>query len=71
MKEEKVPFSLRELPVTGKEVLDCGIPPKFVSLVLNALLLHLAVNPKDNVKERGLRLIPALYKSVLSRAGTR
>ena len=71
MKEEKVPFSLRELPVTGKEVLDCGIPPKFVSLVLNALLLHLAVSPKDNVKERVLRLIPALYKNVLSRAGTR
>ena len=56
MQREGVPFSLKALAVKGNDLLALGIQPKKVSSVLNALLMHTACHPKDNEKERLLRL---------------
>ncbi len=58
MKKEGAPLTLKELALSGKELLELGIPAPHVSQVLQALLLHAACNPKDNTKERLLRLAP-------------
>ncbi len=56
MRAENVPFSLKELRVTGKDLIDKGVPAPRVSEILNKLLSHLAVNPKDNEKSKLLKL---------------
>ncbi len=52
MERENAPLRLKDLALTGKDILALGIPPHKVSDVLNALLLQAAVNPKENTKER-------------------
>lgn len=64
MQAENVPFTLRELAVKGNELIELGIPPKHISELLNALLMHTATEPKDNTKERLLRLAVGLAKSL-------
>ena len=65
MKMEKAPLTLKELAISGKEILDnTQIQPKQLSAVLQQLLLHAAVNPKDNEKERLLRLAVGFSKSI-------
>ena len=59
MQEENAPFTLKQLAVGGKGLLDLGIPPHRVAEVLQSLLLHAAVNPTENTKERLLRLAPS------------
>lgn len=61
MRAENAPFSLRELSIKGKDLIDCGIPPKYVSDILNALLLHLAVCPDDNQAEKLIKLAQTEY----------
>ncbi len=56
MQAEGVPFSLKQLAVNGKDIENAGIPKPRISTVLRELLLHTAVFPKDNKKERLLRL---------------
>lgn len=58
MKNEGAPLTLKELALSGKELLDLGIPAPKISQTLQALLLHAACNPKDNTKERLLKLAP-------------
>jgi tRNA nucleotidyltransferase (CCA-adding enzyme) len=60
MKQENVPFSLKELAVKGDELLALGIQKNAVSTTLYKLLMHLAVNPKDNKKEKLLSLATKL-----------
>jgi hypothetical protein len=60
MREEHAPLTLKELSVSGKELLALEIPPAQISTTLNKLLLHTAVNPKDNKKERLLKLALSL-----------
>lgn len=64
MREEKVPFSLRELAINGKDLLAIGIEPKYLSTILHALWLHLAVCPKDNEKERLKKLALSEYATL-------
>ena len=65
MKEEKAPFTLKELAVSGKDILEnTAIEPKYIALILQQLLLHTAVTPKDNTKERLLRLAVGFSKSI-------
>ncbi len=66
MREEKTPFSLKELAVNGLDVLEQNVPPKFVGAVLKALLMHVAVFPNENEPERLKRLIPSALKTVES-----
>ena len=62
MKEEKVPFSLKELAVKGNDLIDLGIPPLSIAFVLQKLLEYTAINPQDNEKERLCKLALAFYK---------
>ena len=60
MRAENVPFSLKELAVRGNEIAPFLPSPRYVGATLNELLLHCAMIPSDNVKERLLRLAAAL-----------
>ena len=66
MHKEKVPFSLKELAVNGMDILNEHIPAPHVATILNALLLHLACNPKDNEKGKLLRLAVGFHKSLFN-----
>jgi hypothetical protein len=52
MKKQGVPFSLRELAVNGKDLLALGLPPQSIARILQALLMHTALTPADNKKEK-------------------
>ena len=64
MREEDVPFSLKALAVNGTDVIKEGIPPQRVATLLNALLMHTAVCPKDNEKPRLIKLLHGLHKGL-------
>lgn len=56
MQEKHTPFTLKELAVSGKDLLDAGLPAPRLSGILQRLLLHTAVIPEDNQKERLIKL---------------
>ncbi len=60
MREEGVPFTLRELAVDGLDVQRAGVPPKDTAETLRALLLDCALDGKRNNKSYLLRLIRTL-----------
>ena len=62
MRLENVPFSLRGLAVNGNDLLALGIEKTRISSVLQALLMHVAIFPKENEKSRLLRLATSLSK---------
>lgn len=64
MQAEKVPFSLKELAVNGRDLLNLGIPPVTLSALLEKLLLHTACNPSENRKDRLLRLAVGFLNSL-------
>ena len=61
MREEKTPMRLKELAVCGTDILALGIPPQHVAATLQDLLMHVAVQPYENKKERLCKLALALY----------
>ena len=56
MQMENTPFTLKSLAIKGTDLLTLGIPPAQISDILRQLLLHTAVVPQDNQKERLLAL---------------
>ena len=62
MQKEHVPFTLKELAITGKDLLTAGFPAPMLSHILGKLLLHLAINPKDNNKQTLIKLAYAFNK---------
>lgn len=60
MKREKAPFTLKELSINGDDLLALGVEKHLISTKLKALLFHLAVNPKDNKKEKLSLLVTKL-----------
>ncbi len=62
MREEGVPFSLKELAVNGKEIEGVGVPTHRIAEGLQRLLLHTASVPQDNTKPRLLKLAGGLFK---------
>ena len=62
MRKENTPFTLKQLAVTGKDILDKQIPAPLVSKILQELLAHTAVFPKDNTKTKLLMLAKQIYK---------
>ncbi|MFR2944932.1 MAG: HD domain-containing protein, partial [Lachnospiraceae bacterium] len=59
MRAEGAPFTLKELAVRGNEIAPLLPSSRYVGATLEALLLHCAVTPADNTKERLLRLAPS------------
>ena len=55
MQEENVPFSVKDLALSGKDLLEI-LPPEQIATTLKELLLHVAVHPNENKKERLLKL---------------
>lgn len=64
MQEEGAPLRLKDLALTGKEILELGIPPHKISAVLDALLAHTAVFPTENNPTRLARLALGFEKTV-------
>ncbi len=60
MKDEGVPFTVKGLAVSGKELAEYGVPTPRLAETLNALLAHTAVFPKDNTKARLLKIAKGL-----------
>ncbi len=56
MRREKAPFTLKELALSGHDLLETDIPPRLYATLLEKLLLHACCNPADNTKERLLKL---------------
>lgn len=63
MRLENVPFSLRGLAVNGNDLIHIGIEKTKIAHVLHDLLLHLAVFPQENEKERLLQLAKSFSKN--------
>lgn len=64
MQDERVPFSLKQLAVAGKDLLALGLPAQKLSLILEQLLMHVAVQPADNTKSRLLKLALSFSKNL-------
>ena len=56
MQAENVAFTLKQLAVNGNDLLNAGLPAPHLSTILHKLLLHVAVNPKDNEKGKLIKL---------------
>jgi tRNA nucleotidyltransferase (CCA-adding enzyme) len=52
MKAEKVPFSVKELNISAKELVELGFLGKEIGLTLNKLLELSVLNPKINTNEK-------------------
>jgi hypothetical protein len=64
MQAEGAPLQLRDLAFSGKDALEIGIQPQRIAKTLHALLLHAAVNPADNTKEKLSALAPHFEKTL-------
>ncbi len=62
MKDEGAPFSLRELNINGKDLIDEGYDKLLISDILTELLSQCAINPSLNVREKLLNLSKGIYK---------
>ena len=56
LEQERAPLTLKQLALSGKDLLNVGIKPCRISQTLENLLYHAVCNPKDNVKERLIKL---------------
>ena len=61
---EQAPLTLKELALSGKDLLNIGVPAPNVSFVLQKLLLHAVCVPKDNQKERLVKIALGFLKTI-------
>ena len=66
MHSEGAPFAERELKITGKDLLDGGMPAQYVGKVLHGLLLHCAADPQDNRADRLKGIAFGIYNDLLA-----
>ena len=64
MKEENAPLTVKDLAISGKDLLGEPIPTHHIATVLEKLLLHTCCNPIDNKKERLLKLAVGFAKNL-------
>lgn len=64
MEEEHAPVTLKQLAVNGKDLLREGYPPTALSELLERLLHHAVVFPKENKKARLLQLARGFFKEI-------
>ncbi len=69
MRKEKVPFSLKELAVNGRDLEVERIPAPLLSQVLHGLLSHAAVRPQDNTKSALIKIAKELSKNLQAGKG--
>ena len=63
--QEKAPLTLKELAISGQDILqNVDVKAKHISTLLQQLLLHAVCNPKDNTKERLLCLANGMAKTL-------
>jgi poly(A) polymerase/tRNA nucleotidyltransferase (CCA-adding enzyme) len=67
MQAEHAPFQTKDLALSGKDLLNAGLPAPHIAMVLNGLLLHTAVNPQDNQTERLLKIAHSIEKNLAER----
>ena len=56
LEQERAPLTLKQLALSGKDLLNVGIEPCRISEILHKLLYHAVCNPKENTKERLTKL---------------
>lgn len=56
LRKEHAPLTVKQLALSGKDLLNAGIEPCRISEILQKLLYHAVCNPKDNVKERLIKI---------------
>lgn len=56
LEQEHAPLTIKQLALSGKDLLNAGIEPCRIAQTLEHLLYHAVCNPKDNVKERLIKL---------------
>ncbi|MBQ8685368.1 MAG: CCA tRNA nucleotidyltransferase [Clostridia bacterium] len=56
LREENAPLTLKQLAISGKDLINEGFAPDTIGGILERLLLHAVVKPEDNEKTRLLRL---------------
>ena len=61
MEREGAPLTLKALDIRGNDLLQL-VPAPMISHVLHELLCYAACNPKDNKKEKLLKLVPATLR---------
>ena len=71
MYEENAPFRLKELAVSGKDLLDAGIQPTHIAAVLQTLLDHAVVHPSQNEKSRLCKLAKGFEKNIANKPQAR
>lgn len=64
MRRENVPFSLKALAVNGNDLIEAGVEASKIGTVLNGLLMHVAVCPCDNERERLLKLAHSIENAL-------
>lgn len=64
LKAENAPLTVKELALSGKDLLDAGISPPHISVLLQKLLLYTVCNPKENTKERLIKLAQSFDKAL-------
>ena len=64
MKAENAPLRVKDLALSGKDILELGVAENKIATVLNALLAHAAVYPADNNKARLSTLTLGLSKNL-------
>ncbi len=66
MREEGVPFTLKELAVNGRDLQKAGIPPAQTGKALEELLLFCAEDGKRNTHDRLLRHVEKKFAHTMS-----
>ena len=64
MKNEGVPFTLKQLKINGTDLLELGVEPKKIGLILNELLRECATQPSLNDKSKLLKRADKLKEEV-------
>ena len=65
MKKEQAPFTLKELAITGQDILqNLDVEARHISTLLQQLLLHAVCTPKDNEKQRLIHLANCFSKNI-------
>ena len=65
LKKEKAPLTLKELAITGQDILqNVDVEARHISTLLQQLLLHAVCFPKDNEKQRLIQLAHSFAKNI-------